>query len=75
MAELAKLCGDLDLETRSYMEYSQAVCHWLHELHKTIASSFDEVKAWCLPCPGKGATVEEMIYWVVREVRVVPDTV
>jgi hypothetical protein len=44
----------LDLETSSYTEY-------LHELHEAVASSFDEVKAQCLPFPDKGAKVEEMI--------------
>jgi hypothetical protein len=34
---LAKLHGDLDLETRSYMEHRQ--------LHEIVASSFDEGKA------------------------------
>jgi predicted nuclease with TOPRIM domain len=59
--ELAKLLGDLDLETRSYTEYHQTVRRRLHELHKTVASSFDEVKVQCLPFPDKGANVEEMI--------------
>jgi hypothetical protein len=51
------------------------VRHWLHELHEAVASSFEEVKAQCLPFPNKGAMVEEMIDWVVREVKAVPDTV
>jgi hypothetical protein len=38
--ELAILHGDLDLETRSYMEYRQNVRRQLHKLHKTVASSF-----------------------------------
>jgi hypothetical protein len=40
-----------------------------------VASSFNEVQVWCLPFPGKGAKVEEMIEWVVGEVKMVPDTV
>jgi hypothetical protein len=47
----------------------------LRELHETVASSFDEVKAQCLPFPNKGAMVEEMIDWVVGEVKAVPDIV
>jgi hypothetical protein len=43
--ELARLRGDLDLEMRSYMEYHQNVRCQLHELHETVASSFEEVKA------------------------------
>jgi hypothetical protein len=43
--ELGNLHNDLDLETRSYIEYYQNVRHWLCDLHKTVASSFDEVKA------------------------------
>jgi hypothetical protein len=43
-AELAKLRGDLDLETHSYTEYHQTMRRQLHELHETVASSFDEVK-------------------------------
>jgi hypothetical protein len=61
VVELAKLHGDLDLETRSYTEYHQTMHRRLHELHKTVASSFDEVKAQCLPFPDKGMKVEEMI--------------
>jgi hypothetical protein len=74
-SEVAKLQGDLDLETRSYTEYHQIVLHWLHELHETVASSFNEVQAWCLPFPDRGTKIEEMIEWVAGEVKTVPDTV
>jgi peptidoglycan hydrolase CwlO-like protein len=40
--ELAKLHGDLDLETCSCTEYRQTVRRRLHELHETVALSFDE---------------------------------
>jgi uncharacterized coiled-coil protein SlyX len=73
--ELTKLHTDLDLETRSYIEYRQNVRRQLRELHEVVASSFEEVKAQCLPFPDKGAKVEEMIDWVVREVKAVTDTV
>jgi hypothetical protein len=73
-AELTTLHADLDLETRSYTEYCQNVHHWLCEHHGTVASSFDEVKVQCLPFPNKGEKVEEMIGWVVREVKAVPNT-
>jgi hypothetical protein len=53
--ELAKLHGDLDLETLSYTEYRHTVCRRLHELHETVASSFDKLKAQCLRFPDKGA--------------------
>jgi hypothetical protein len=49
------------LETHSYTEYLQNICRRLHELHKMVASSFNEVQAWCLPFP--------------REVKMVPDTI
>jgi hypothetical protein len=75
VVEVAKLHGDLDLETRSYTKYHQTVHHWLCDLHKIVASSFDEVQAQCLPFPDKGAKVEEMIDWVVEEVKAMPDTV
>jgi chromosome segregation ATPase len=73
--ELARLCGDLDLETRSYTEYRQNVRHQLDKPHETIASSFEEIKAQCLPFTGKGTKIEEMIDWVAREVKTVSDTV
>jgi hypothetical protein len=57
------------------MEYHQTVRHRLHELHKVVALSFEEVKAQCLPFPDKGVKVEEMINWVTGEVKTVPDTV
>jgi predicted nuclease with TOPRIM domain len=60
-AEVAKLCGDLDLETCSYMKYHQTLRHRLHELHKIVTSSFVEVQAHCLPFLDKGAKVEDMI--------------
>jgi predicted nucleic acid-binding Zn-ribbon protein len=63
--EVAKLCGDLDLEMHSYIEYRQTVHRRLRELHEIKASSFDEVQAQCLPFPKKGVKVEEMIDWVV----------
>jgi hypothetical protein len=73
--KLTKLHADLDLETHSYTEYRQNVCRRLCELHKTVASSFDEVKVQCLPFPNIGEKVEEMIDWVVGEVKAMPDTV
>jgi hypothetical protein len=73
--EVAKLRGDLDLEMRNYTEYRQTVCCRLHELHETVALSFDEVQAQCLPLPDKGVKVEEMIDWVVGEVKAVSDTI
>jgi hypothetical protein len=73
--ELAKLHGDLNLETCSYMKYRQTVHRQHRELHETITSSFDEVQAQCFPFPDKGVKVEEMIDWVVGEVKVVSDTV
>jgi hypothetical protein len=57
------------------MEYCQIVRCQLHELHETVASSFDEVQAQCLPFPDKGVKVEEMIDWAVREVKAMPDTI
>jgi hypothetical protein len=74
-AKLAKLHIDLDLETQNYTEYRQSECCRLCELHETVASSFDEVKAQFLPFPDKGAKVEEMIDWVAGEVKAVPDIV
>jgi hypothetical protein len=65
----------LDLETRSYTEYYQNVCSELHDLHETLASSFEEVKAQCMPFPNKGVIVEKMIDWVGEEIKVVSDTV
>jgi uncharacterized coiled-coil protein SlyX len=50
-AKLTKLHTDLDLETHSYTEYHQTVRCRLHQLHEAIASSFEEVKAQCLPFP------------------------
>jgi hypothetical protein len=38
-----------------------------------VASSFDEVKAWSFPFPGWGVKVDEMIDWVIREVKTVSD--
>jgi hypothetical protein len=73
--ELTKLHIDLDLETHSYTEYRQNVRRQLHKLHEAVASSFDKVKAQCLPFPDKGVMVEEMIDWVVREVKAMLDTV
>jgi hypothetical protein len=44
VAELAKLCRDLDLEMCSYIEYHQTVHRQHHELHEIVASSFSEVR-------------------------------
>jgi hypothetical protein len=73
--ELARLCGDLDLETHNYMEYRQNVRCQLRELHETVASSFKEIKAQCLPFPGKGTKIEDMINWVAREVKTMLNTI
>jgi hypothetical protein len=73
--EITKLHADLDLETHSYTEYHQNVRRRLHELHVAVASSFEEVKVQCLPFPNKGTKGEEMINWVVGEVKAVLDTV
>jgi hypothetical protein len=75
VAEVTKLHEDLDLEAQSYTEYRQTIRRWFRDLHEAVCSSFEEVKAQCLPFSDKGAKVEEMINWVVREVKVVLDTV
>jgi hypothetical protein len=72
--ELARLRGDMDLETHSYIEYWLNVRRRLHDLHE-VALLFDEVKAWCLPFLGRGTKIEEVIHWVAREVKTVSDTV
>jgi hypothetical protein len=74
-AEVAKLRGDLDLETHNYTEYRHTVRRRLRELHETVASSFEKVQGQCLSFPDKGAKVEEMIDWVVGEVKAMPDTI
>jgi hypothetical protein len=73
--KLAKLRGDFDLETHSYMEYCLNVYRRLRELHNTVASSFDEVKTQCLPFPDRGVKIEEMIDWVAGEVTTASDTI
>jgi hypothetical protein len=65
----------LDLETHGYTEYCQTMHCWLHELHEADASLFEEVKAQCLPFPNNGAKVEEIIDWVIGEVKAVLDIV
>jgi hypothetical protein len=52
-AKLAKLCEDLDLESRSYTEYPHTVRCRLRQLHEIVVSSFGEVKVQCLPFPGQ----------------------
>jgi hypothetical protein len=47
----------------------------LRRLHEAVASSFEEVKAQCLPFPDNGMKVEEMIDWVIEEVKAIPDNV
>jgi predicted nuclease with TOPRIM domain len=42
--EVAKLHGDLYLETHSYTEYHQTVRCRPRELHEIVASSFDEIQ-------------------------------
>jgi hypothetical protein len=49
--KLTKLHIDLGLETRNYIEYHQTVRRQLRKLHEPVASSFEEVKAQCLPFP------------------------
>jgi hypothetical protein len=74
-AKITKLHTDLDLETHSYIEYRQNVHHRLRGIHEAVPSSFEEVKAQCLPFPDKSTKVEEMIDWVVEEVKAVLDTI
>jgi hypothetical protein len=57
------------------MEYRQNVRSRLRDLHETLASSFDDVKAQCMPFPNKVVIVEKMIDWVGEEIKVVSDTV
>jgi hypothetical protein len=74
-AKLAQLRDDLDLETCSYMKYHQNVCSRLCGLHEMLASSFDEIKAQCMPFPNKGVLAEMMIDCIGEETKAVPDTV
>jgi hypothetical protein len=73
--ELAKVQGELDQETRNYADYHLNVQHHLHRLHEIVASTFDEVRARCLPFSVKSAKVEDFIDWVVGEVKTVPHTI
>jgi hypothetical protein len=41
----------------------------IQNLQKTVASSFDVVKAQCLPFSVKGVIVEEMIHWIAEEIK------
>jgi hypothetical protein len=70
-----KIQEELNEETQNYTDYRLNVRRCLCELHEVVASSFEEVKVRCLPIPTKGVKVEEMINWVVGEVRIIPDTV
>jgi hypothetical protein len=62
----------LNEETQNYTDYCLNVRCRLYKLHEAVASSFEEVKARCLPVLARGVKVEEMIDWVAREVRTVP---
>jgi hypothetical protein len=73
--EFPKLRGDLDLETRSYTEYHQSVGRWLHKLHETMVSLFNEIQVRCLPFPSRGVKMEEMFEWVGEEVKTMLDIV
>jgi hypothetical protein len=61
VTKVARIQGELDGETQGYTDYCMTMCRHLCKLQETVASSFDEVKARCLPLPAKGAKVEEMI--------------
>jgi hypothetical protein len=50
------------------------VCSRLRDLHETLASSFNKVKAQCMPFSNKGVIVEKMINWVGEEIKAVLDT-
>jgi hypothetical protein len=52
--KVARILGELNEETQGYTDYHQNVCRGLRQLHEYVASSFAEVKAQCLPFPGKG---------------------
>jgi predicted nuclease with TOPRIM domain len=73
--ELAGVQEELDKETQDYTDYRLNMRHRLRDLHGVVASSFGEVKARCLPFPIWNAKVEELIDWVVGEVKTMPDTV
>jgi hypothetical protein len=73
--ELGWLREDLHFEMCSYTEYHQNVRCQLRELHEMVASLFEEVKMQCLPFPGKGTKIGEMIDCVAGEVKTMPNTV
>jgi hypothetical protein len=75
VAKVAKIQEELNKETRNYTDYRRNMHRHLRKLHEVVAPSFEEVKARCLPILARGTKVEEMIDWVAREVRTVPDTV
>jgi hypothetical protein len=51
------------------------VHYWLCKLHEIVALSFAEVQVQCLSFFDKGVKVEEMIDWILGEVKAVLDTV
>jgi NADH dehydrogenase/NADH:ubiquinone oxidoreductase subunit G len=75
VAELAEVRDELAKETEGYMDYRLNVRHRLRDLHEMLATSFGEVKARCLPFPTRNTSIEELIGWVMEEVKVEPGTV
>jgi hypothetical protein len=73
--ELAMVQGELDQEMRNYTDYRLNVRRHLHHLHEIVASTFDEVRAQCLPFLAKSVKVEDFLDWVIKEVKTVPDTI
>jgi hypothetical protein len=65
----------LDKETQEYTDYCLNMWHCLHDLRGVVASTFGEVKAWCLPFLDLNAKVEKLIDRVVGEVKIALDIV
>jgi hypothetical protein len=72
--KLVRVKEELDKETQDYTDYRLNMWHRLRDLHGVVASSFGEVKPWCLPFPIQNAKVEELIDWVGEELKVMSDT-
>jgi predicted nuclease with TOPRIM domain len=74
LEKLAKVKEELDQETQGYTNYHLNVRGCLRQLHEVVASTFSELWAQCLPFLAWNLKVEELINWVVGEVKTVPTT-
>jgi seryl-tRNA synthetase len=67
--------ADVALEQKKFWDYRLSHRRKLHDLHVELDKAVNEIGVRCLPYPGKGSTIGEIIEWFNKEIQALPNSI